>query len=68
MNDHWYLVDNNALAALGRQRRSSQFFSIHCRLPDEVLHEASGFPDIDDLQSLRYDTTAAVLRLSLIHI
>lgn len=40
MSDIKYLVDNNALLALGARRVASAFFSEHCRVPDEVAHEA----------------------------
>lgn len=62
MNEHEYLVDNNVLAALSREQRASAFFRTHCHVPDEVLHEARGFPDIAVLKVRRYETTEGVLR------
>lgn len=35
-----YLVDNNALLQIGAKRTASAFFSEHCRVPEEVAHEA----------------------------
>ena len=61
MTDYRYLIDNNALTALSKSQRASRFFRKHCRIPDEVLHEARGFPDIGDLEALRYETTTDVL-------
>lgn len=62
MNGYGYLVDNNVLAAMSRKQRASAFFATHCRIPDEVLHEARGFPDIAVLKACRYETTEGVLR------
>ncbi|MFJ7619802.1 hypothetical protein ACIQYZ_13475 [Rhodococcus erythropolis] len=62
MIDNWYLVDNNALSALGRHRRSTEFFRAHCRIPDEVLYEAREFPDIAELRALRYEEGPDVAR------
>ncbi|NTW41192.1 MAG: hypothetical protein HGA44_15190 [Cellulomonadaceae bacterium] len=63
MNDFGtrYVVDTNALSQLGQSRRASPFFRESARIPDEVLHEAQGFPDIAMLQQNAYPTTAAVL-------
>lgn len=62
MNEYQYLVDNNVLSMLSREQRASAFFRAHCRIPDEVLHEARGFPDIAELSARRYVTTEGVLR------
>lgn len=40
MNQTYYLVDNNALLLLGRRRRLTTFFHQHCRITDDVAHEA----------------------------
>jgi hypothetical protein len=58
-----YLVDNNALARLTREQRASEFFFSHCLLPAEVLYEARGFPDADQLGRLEYPTSGRVLRI-----
>ena len=56
-----YVIDNNALTFLGRAHRASTFFRQHCRIPSEVLHEAEGFPDLEDLRQLEYRTTPNML-------
>lgn len=56
-----YLVDNNVLSRISREQRRSQFFRDRCRLSTEVLHEASGFPDIEELRKLEYKVDADVL-------
>ena len=58
-----YLLDNNALGKIGRRERGSDFVKRYCRIPSEVLHEASGYPDIATLTELEYPTTAAVLSI-----
>ena len=40
MSETKYLVDNNALLQIGAERIASAFFSEHCRVPEEVAHEA----------------------------
>jgi len=56
-----YLVDNNVLAALTQRQRASEFFLANCLLPTEVLHEARGYPDADQLSSLEYPLTGRLL-------
>ncbi|WP_077487835.1 hypothetical protein [Sinomonas mesophila] len=56
-----YVIDNNALSFLGREHRASDYFTAHCRIPSEVLHEAEGFPDFEELKRLEYPTTPSVL-------
>ncbi|MDN6147772.1 MAG: hypothetical protein L0I94_02905 [Yaniella sp.] len=58
---HTYVIDNNALTFLKPEHRSSNFFKQKCRIPSEVLYEARGFPDIEELTELEYPTTASVL-------
>ena len=62
MNQTKYLVDNNALLHLGRTRRATRFFREHCRISDDVLHEARFLPDLEALKTLRYEVTPSVLR------
>ncbi|WP_394525420.1 hypothetical protein [Paenarthrobacter nicotinovorans] len=57
------MIDNNALSVVNREHRGSDFFKQHCRIPGEVLHEAEGFPDIEELKRIEYPTTARVLAL-----
>ena len=59
---HKYVVDTNALSQLRLHRRAGAFFREHALIPDEVLHEAAGFPDIDVLRKYRYPTTQSVLK------
>ncbi|NHA01942.1 hypothetical protein G5V59_26175 [Nocardioides sp. W3-2-3] len=40
MSETKYLVDNNAILQIGAHRAASTFFSEHCRVPEEVAHEA----------------------------
>lgn len=56
-----YVLDNNALSFVRREHRASNFFRMHCRIPQDVLREAEGFPDIDDLRQLEYPVTETVL-------
>lgn len=56
-----YVIDNNALSVVKREHRASDFFKQHCRIPSEVLHEAEGFPDIEELKHLEYPITRSVL-------
>ena len=56
-----YLIDNNVLSHLTHAQRTSQFFSTHCRVPTEVLHEASGYTDAKEFADTEYPTTASVL-------
>lgn len=56
-----YVLDTNALIRLKRHRRASAFFQDNVVLPDEVLHEAAGFPDIAALRKNLYPTTSRVL-------
>lgn len=56
-----YVLDNNALSFLKQEHRASNFVKMHCRIPSEVLREAEGFPDIDELSRLEYPTTENVL-------
>lgn len=58
-----YIIDTNVLNKIDVHERATQFFTTSCLLPDAVLDEASGFPDIEDLRKLRYPTTAELLRV-----
>lgn len=61
MNLVRYFIDTNVLSQLTRAQRASKFFRDHCSLCSEVLHEASGFPDLAELRRLEYPVTAGVL-------
>ncbi|TLK50908.1 hypothetical protein [Glutamicibacter sp. V16R2B1] len=58
-----YVVDTNALTRLRRDHRASDFFRENVVIPEEVLHEAKGFPDYAQLRENRYPTTPRVLEL-----
>lgn len=63
MNDFGqrFVIDTNALSQLGKQRRASTFFLENASIPAEVIHEASGFPDIESLRDNVHPTTPRVL-------
>lgn len=56
-----YLVDNNALIALKRDRVASAFFRAHCQVTTDVLREADGHPHFAQLKGGAYALTPAVL-------
>lgn len=56
-----YVIDTNALSQLTRRRRATTFFRESTVIPEEVLHEAAGFPDIDSLRENVHPTTPRVL-------
>ena len=56
-----YLVDNNALIALKRDRVASAFFRAHCLVTADVLREAYTHPRFAQLQACAYPLTPAVL-------
>lgn len=56
-----YLLDNNVLGKISRRDRNGEFVRTLCRIPSEVLYEASGYPDIATLAELEYPTTIKVL-------
>jgi hypothetical protein len=61
VNGRRYLLDNNALTKLTRAQRSGPFVLEFCRIPTEVLYEATGLPGQCALGELEYKTTAEVL-------
>jgi rRNA maturation endonuclease Nob1 len=58
-----YVVDTNALTQLGKQRRASEYFLESAVIPEAVLREANGFPDIKSLHDNVHPTTPRVLQL-----
>ncbi|HZL05310.1 MAG TPA: hypothetical protein VFE45_07810 [Coriobacteriia bacterium] len=58
-----YVIDNNTLTQLKRSQRASEFFREKAHIPSEVLHEAQGFPDVEDLRRNEYPTTPEVLSI-----
>jgi hypothetical protein len=62
ITDYRYLLDNNVLSKISVSDRRGPFMKSHCRVPAEVLYEAQGYPDGDELSALLYPTTPAVLR------
>ncbi|MEV7398620.1 hypothetical protein [Aeromicrobium sp. NPDC092404] len=61
MNQTLYLVDNNAIVQLRRERIKSAFFRSFCRITDDVLREAREHPDAALLSRNRYELTPSVL-------
>jgi hypothetical protein len=55
-----YLIDNNALGALG-DRKKSAFFREHCRVPAEVAHESRRAKHAKFLEPLTIEVMPAVL-------
>ncbi len=55
-----YLIDNNALGALG-DRKKSTYFREHCRVPAEVAHESRRAKHAKLLEPLTIEVTPAVL-------
>lgn len=56
-----YVVDTNALNAIGSLRRATNYFREHAVLPSEVLHEADGLTDAGTLKGLLYPVSVALL-------
>lgn len=63
MSDFGYrfVVDTNVLSQIGRRRRGSKFFLENTVLPEAVIHEAQGFPDIELLRHNVHPTTPRLL-------
>lgn len=62
MNETKYLLDNNVLGSLGSKRRSSAFFTKHCRVPTEVAWEARRGAFAETLTPLTVEMTPAILQ------
>lgn len=58
-----YVVDTNSLTQLGRRRRANKYFLENAVIPEAVLREADGFPDIQSLSENVHPTTPRVLQL-----
>jgi len=58
-----YVIDTNTLSQLGKLRRASTFFLENAVIPEEVMHEAGGFPDIASLRDNVHPTSPRVLQL-----
>lgn len=58
-----FVVDTNALIQLGWKRRVSEFFLENAVIPEEVIHETSGFPDVAALRENVHPTTPRMLQL-----
>jgi hypothetical protein len=56
-----YLIDNNALLTLKRERVKSDYFLRYCRVTTDVLREGREHPDLPLLAKNEYDLTPAVL-------
>lgn len=57
-----YMLDNNVLALLTMTERATTGFTSLCRIPEAVLHEASGLPDAVALERFVYPTSPSVVR------
>lgn len=55
------MIDTNSLSQLRRHRRGSEFFEENVAIPTEVIREAAGFPDINELRRNSYSITPEVL-------
>lgn len=56
-----YLVDNVTLSRMTSDQRASAFMQNRCRIPEEIIYEARGLPDIETLKPLIYPITTTVL-------
>jgi hypothetical protein len=56
-----YLVDNVTLSRMTTNQRASAFMHSRCRIPEEIIYEARGLPDIEMLKPLIYPITTTVL-------
>lgn len=63
MNDFGrrFVIDTNALSQLGKKRRASEFLLENAVIPEEVMHEAAGFPYIAALRENVHPTSPRVL-------
>ena len=61
MNEVKYLVDNNALVALKRERIRSDFFQAMCRVTADVFFEADQHPERAALAQIAEEHTPAFL-------
>ncbi len=57
----YYLVDTVTLSRMTANQRGSKFMRTYCRIPEEILFEAQGLPDLDTLKQLKYPITTIVL-------
>jgi len=56
-----YLIDTGVLSRLTPDERRSPFMRQRCQLPEEIVYEARGLPDIEELMHMVYPTTPTVL-------
>lgn len=56
-----YVVDTNTLTQLGDRRRANAIFLESAVIPEEVLFEASEFPDLESLRGNVHPTTPRML-------
>jgi hypothetical protein len=56
-----YLVDTVTLLRMTANQRASAFMRNRCRIPEEILYEARGLPNIETLKPLIYPITTTVL-------
>jgi hypothetical protein len=63
MNETHYLVDNNALIAIGAKRARSSFFVKWCHVTADVIQEAEEHPFVGELERLALPRTARTLEI-----
>lgn len=56
-----YLLDANVLSRLKPEQRRSNFVIERCRVPEEVLYEVRGLPDIEDVERLGISPSRTML-------
>ena len=56
-----YLVDTVTLSRMTANQRASAFMHNRCRIPEEIIYEARGLPDVEMLKPLIYPITTTVL-------
>ncbi|NYJ08054.1 hypothetical protein [Petropleomorpha daqingensis] len=54
-------MDNVTLSRMTPNQRASAFMHDRCRIPEEIIYEARGLPDVEMLKSLIYPITTTVL-------
>lgn len=56
-----YVIDTNTLSQIGMRRRQSAVFLEQAVIPEEVLREAEGFPDVAALRELLQPVSSRTL-------
>jgi hypothetical protein len=61
VTENRYLLDNSTLVKLSPSQRASTLIRSQCRIPTEVLWEARGLPEVEDLHRYEYPMSPAVI-------